>query len=231
MTVQIELNEWLMEERCRIAEELHDRVSPHLFGIVYAIHAMHRDWNSLSEDGIRMQLAEIQEAAAMASRELRSAIYGLSMAGRPGSTWVASVEAHLANQAKLNGVRIRFHAPESDGGLSESYRNALFRMIAEGVGNAIRHGASSIVDVRITLKPGAILLGIADNGTGFDPRKQRLAPTADSGFGLFNMRALTASLGGTIDIDSRVGSGTRIRVRLPLQAEAGESIHQLSIGG
>jgi len=231
MTVQIESKQLLMEERCRIAEELHDRVSPHLFGIVYAIHAMNRDWNSLSEDGVRMQLDEIQKAAAMASRELRSAIFSLSMAGRHGSTWVAAVEAHLANQAKLNGVRIRFHAPEADGGLNESHRNALFRIIAEGVGNAIRHGACSIVDVRLTLEPGAVLLGIVDNGTGFDPRKQRLAAAADSGFGLSNMRALTASLGGAIEIDSRVGSGTRIRVRLPLQAEAGESIHHLSIGG
>lgn len=231
MTVQIELKHWLTEERNRIAEELHDRVSPHLFGIVYAIHAMHRDWNSLSEDGMRAQLAEIQQAAAMASRELRSAIYGLSMTERSGSTWIASVEAHLANQAKLNGVRIRFQAPESAACLNENHQHALFRMIAEGVGNAIRHGASSIVDVRITLEPGAVLLGIADNGSGFDPRLQRSRPAADSGFGLFNMRALTASLGGAIDIDSRVGSGTRIRVRLPLQAELGESIHHLSIGG
>jgi len=230
MNVPIELKQWLMEERRRIAEELHDRVSPHLFGIVYAIHAMNRDWSSLSEDCKQGQMAEIQKAAAMASRELRSAIYGLSTTKRSGSTWADSVEAHLANQSKLNGVRIRFHTPESDGGLNASHRNALFRMIAEGVGNAIRHGVSSIVDVRVSLEPGAILLGIVDNGIGFDPRMLRPEPSADSGFGLSNMRTMTASLGGTIEIDSRVGSGTRIRVRLPLQAKTGEPIHQQTIG-
>lgn len=231
MTEPIDLKHLLMEERRRIAEEWHDRVSPPLFGIVYAIHALNRDWDSLSDDCKQTQLAEIQEAAATAARELRSAICGLSMAKRSGSSWLDAVEAYLANQAKLNGVRIRFRAPESDDGLNEDQRNALFRMIAEGVGNAIRHGASSIVDVRITREPGAVLLGIVDNGTGFDPRAQRCDPATDSGFGLSNMRMMTASLGGTIAIDSRVGNGTRIRVRLPLQSEVEDSTHPLTAGG
>jgi signal transduction histidine kinase len=215
MAIQIELEQLVIEERNRIAEELHDRISQHLFGIVYAAHSMKREWNGMTEERKLDQMEEIQVAAATASRELRAAIYSLSLPKSSSASWIGNIESHLANQAKLNGVRIRFHAPESDCGLSSHHQKALCRIISEGVGNAIRHGAGSIVDVRLTLKQSTVKLTIADNGTGFDVRSQNPNKT-DSGFGICNMRALASSLGGTFEIESRAGSGSRILVWLPL---------------
>jgi signal transduction histidine kinase len=127
------------------------------------------------------------------------------------------VESLLANQAKLNGVRIRFRAPDSDRRLTIHHQKALYRIIAEGVGNAIRHGASSRIEVKITLRRNAVILRISDNGSGFDEHTRQLCPE-NSGFGLGNMKVLASSLGGNLQIDSGVGEGTRIVVRLPLDA-------------
>ena len=214
MAFQIESERLLIEERNRIAEELHDRISQHLFGIVYAIHSMKCGWNGLNEERKLAQMQEIEEAAATASRELRATIYNLSSRKSGSGSWIDTVKSHLANLAKLNGIRIRFHAPKSDGILSINHQRALYRIIFEGVGNAIRHGASSSVDVQLTLKQGAVKVTIVDNGIGFDVESK--SNKTNSGFGISNMQALAASLGGTLDMESKEGSGTRILVRLPL---------------
>ncbi|WP_158630184.1 sensor histidine kinase [Cohnella sp. AR92] len=205
----------LFEERNRIAEELHDRIGPHLFGIACAVHSVEREWSTLSEEQKLEQLREIQAAAANASREMRATIYNLSAAEPGGSAWLDSVETLLSSLSRLNGVRIRFRAPESDCRLSVHHRKALYRIIAEAVGNAIRHGASSQVDVKLTVLRSSVTLRISDNGRGFDAC-ERLSAKKDSGFGLRNMKMLATSLGGTMQICSEAGSGARIAIHLPL---------------
>ncbi|MBB6735106.1 sensor histidine kinase [Cohnella sp. CBP 2801] len=205
----------LFEERHRIAEELHDRIGPHLFGIACAVHSAQQDVDCMTDEQLREQLRAIQESAIAASRELRAAIYGLSLSEKGGLSWIGSVESLLATQARLNGVRIRFRAPDSDRRLSVHHQKALYRIISEAVGNAIRHGACTIVEVKLTMRRSAVTLRISDNGTGFDERTGQPRPK-NSGFGLGNMKALASSLGGNLQIDSSIGEGTRIVVRLPL---------------
>ncbi len=215
MVKRIEWHRLLMEERNRISEELHDRVSHHLFGMVYAINSLRSDWNHLTEEQKLAQLLEIQEAATTAARELRAAIFRLSSRKTATTAWIKSIESFLARMARLNGVRIRFSAPAADASLTVQHQNALYRIIAEGVGNAIRHGSCTVVDVRLTLEPDQVKLSIVDDGVGFDPSSQK-ADRADAGFGLRNMRALAVSLAGKFEIVSSKGSGTRIHVWLPL---------------
>lgn len=224
MAMQIELKHLLIEERNRISEELHDRVSAQLFSIVYAIDSLRHGWNDIEEERKLDQLLEIQKAAASASRELRAAIYRLSSQHNGRASWIGAVELLLSSQAKLNGVRIRFQGPETDCRLSVRHQNVLYRIISEGVSNAIRHGACSIVDVKLALDPDFVKLTIADNGTGFDllPRD---SDKFDSGFGIRNMRELAVSLAGRFEIESRRGRGTRIRVWLPL-ADANKGVGQ-----
>ncbi|NBD26329.1 sensor histidine kinase [Paenibacillus glycinis] len=218
MAIQIESKRLVIEERNRIAEELHDRVSQHLFGIIYAMHSIKCGWKDMTEEQKLEQMKEIQEAASTASCELRATINNLSTTGGSDS-WIGIVKSHLANQAKLNGISIVFHASKSCSLLSIDHQKALYRAILEGVGNAIRHGASSCVSVDLTMKQGAVKLAIEDNGFGFDVRSKM--NKSNAGFGLSNMQALAVSLGGTFDIESKEGSGTRILLWLPLADVAG----------
>ena len=214
MAIQIESKRLLIEERNRIAEELHDRVSQHLFGIIYAIHSMKCGWKDMTDEQKLEQMKEIQEAASSASGELRSTIHSLSSSKSGKAPWLGIIKSHLANQAKLNGISIDFQAAKSCSLLSINHQKALYRIILEGVGNAIRHGESSCVRVDLSLKQGAVKLMIEDNGFGFDVRSKM--NKTNTGFGLNNMNALAVSLGGTFDIESKVGGGTRILLWLPL---------------
>jgi signal transduction histidine kinase len=215
MAIKIESEYLLTEERDRISGELHDCVSQYLFGIVASAHSMKRDWNIMTEEQKLEQIQVIQEAAAEASRELRMTIYNLSSPKFSTASWIGSIESYLAKQAKLNGVTIRFFAPNPCLQLSVVQQKALYRIISEGVSNSIRHGASKNVNVRLTLKQGIVKLTIVDNGSGFNAASLKPNMT-NSGYGLSHMRKLAASLGGTFDIYSREGSGTRVRVWLPL---------------
>ncbi|WP_308638116.1 sensor histidine kinase [Paenibacillus silvisoli] len=213
MAIQIESERFLIEERDRIAEELHDRVSQQLFGIIYAIQSIKGDGN-MNDEQIRQQMQVIQEAAVTASRELRETIYDLSSRKNGNASWLGNVKSQLANLAKLNGVHIRFNAPAFGNNLSISHQRALYRIMLEGVSNAIRHGSSSSVEVGLMLKRGIVMLTIVDDGRGFDPGSPKPGKPG-SGFGLSNMRKLTESLGGKLEVNSKEGDGTLIRVWLP----------------
>lgn len=211
----------LFEERNRIAGELHDRIGPHLFGIACAVHAAEHEWKGMTENQKLDLLREVQAAASSASEQLRQAIYDLSQSECGVVSWLGSVEALLASQAKLSGVRIRYRPPASDRRLSVHHQKALYRIIAESVANAIRHGACALIDVKLTLRRASATLRISDNGSGFDAAAPR-ANGGRTGYGLSNMSKLAAALGGSLQIDSRPGEGTRIVVRLPLAYAADE---------
>ncbi|MBB6671479.1 sensor histidine kinase [Cohnella nanjingensis] len=224
MAMQSKVEPYLLfEERNRIAEELHDRICPHLFGISCAVHSAEQDGGGMTDAEHLELLKDIREAAAAATRELRKTIYDLSLSEHGGNSWLSSVESLLASQAKLSGVRIRFRPPALDRRLTVHHQKALYRIIAEAIGNAIRHGESSVVDVKLTLRRSSATLRISDNGKGFEGCAARQG-SGDSGFGLRNMKALAASLGGNLQIDSGEGSGTRIVVRLPLVDGRGEPV-------
>ncbi|MDI4646957.1 sensor histidine kinase [Cohnella hashimotonis] len=216
MAMQSKVEPYLLfEERNRIAEELHDRICPHLFGITYAVHSAEHDWEEMTSAQHLALLRDIQEAAAEATRELRKTIYDLSVSDHGGASWLGGVESLLASQAKLSGVRIRFRPPAPDRRLSVHHQKALYRIIAEAISNAIRHGECTAIDIKLTLRPCSATLRISDNGKGFDVGGV-LQREETSGFGLSNMKTLAAALGGSLQIDSDEGGGTRIVARLPL---------------
>lgn len=215
MAMQSKVEPYLLfEERNRIAEELHDRICPHLFGITYAVHSAEHEWEEMTSLQHLALLRDIQEAAAEAARELRRTIYDLSVSDHGDASWLGGVESLLASQAKLSGVRIRFRPPAPDRRLSVHHQKALYRIIAEAAANAIRHGECSAIDIKLTLRPCSATLRISDNGKGFDCAAVQQDEV--SGFGLRNMKSLAAALGGSLQIDSEAGSGTRIVARLPL---------------
>lgn len=216
MAMQSKVEPYLLfEERNRIAEELHDRICPHLFGITYAVHSAEHEWDEMTSAQHLALLRDIQEAAAEATRELRKTIYDLSVSDHGDVSWLGGVESLLASQAKLSGVRIRFRPPAPDRRLSVHHQKALYRIIAEAAANAIRHGECSAIDIKLTLRPCSATLRISDNGKGFDCGAV-LQQDEASGFGLRSMKTLAAALGGSLQIDSEEGAGTRIVARLPL---------------
>lgn len=205
----------IIEEQNRIAAEMHDSVSQHMFGIVYATHSLIRQWPNIPEKQLKEQLQLILESSNIASQELRSSIYSLSSRKNGSSFWVSTVTSHLDSLSKLHTVEIRMKVTGDEHRLPVNHQKALFRIISEAAGNAIRHGYSSSIEVELILATGEAKLVVNDNGDGFDVFG-RLSDPKLNGLGVSNMKFLVQSLGGTIEISSNQGMGTQILVIMPI---------------
>jgi signal transduction histidine kinase len=178
----------ILEERRRIARELHDGVAQELAYIV-------------AESS-----GSLAAAAERALDESRRAIAALT---RPVDEplEVALVQAAEEVAGRV-GVQLRIDVGRG-AQVSPDEREALIRIVREAITNAGRHGGAENVSVELSNGNGT-LLRIADDGSGFDTRHTRVG-----GFGLVSMRERTEALGGRFKLSSDAGEGTRIEVRLP----------------
>lgn len=200
----------IVQEQNRIASEIHDGVSQHLFSIVYALHSLSRQQASILDPDIQEQLQLISQTATGAAKELRASIYRIKPSQRAGETYVTTLKTYLNDVARLNGIRVNFVTSGSEDSISSALRQALTRIIKETVANAIRHGHCSTVDLELTMLPDTIELEIVDDGSGFEPDAIN-----ERGLGLNNMAELMASFDGCFQIESSLGKGTCVLCKIP----------------
>jgi signal transduction histidine kinase len=189
----------VLDERRRIARELHDGVAQDLAFIVSrARYLAHR-----GADGADLQ--DVGDAAARALDESRRAITALR---RPEDVPFRELfDATAVELEHREGARLHYRIP-TDFDPPAATGDALLGILREAVTNAARHARAS--DVEIELNNGGDLhMRIRDNGDGFDPGEQR------GGFGLSGMRERAQALGGDLHLSSRPGAGTEIEVVLP----------------
>ncbi len=103
------------------------------------------------------------------------------------------------------------------GRLPTPVETALYRVAQEALTNAVRHSRATHVDVRLSLRPGAVHCLVSDNGVGFDPRGLH-ASTGAPGLGLAGMAERLTPLSGSIRIDSSPGRGVKLDIHIPLEA-------------
>ena len=205
----------VVEEQNRIANEIHDGVSQHLFSVVYALHALSQKKGLLQEWEVQKQLSLIKKTANQAAKDLRASIYRISPNKRGEQVFLAGVASYLEDLAKLNNINVEFLPEGSEDSLSPALRKALYRIIREATSNAVRHGKCDSIKVVLKMSPVRFSLQVIDDGQGFivDEQKQL------NGLGLVNMRSLMATFNGSFTIDSYPGSGTIVTCVAPDGAE------------
>jgi PAS domain S-box-containing protein len=202
------LSETRRAERRRIARDLHDIVLQDLSG---ALQSLRLTDLQARGSGLGLDLEEELEALSRASSGLRSAIYDLRREKQ--QPFVESVESLVGLNRQATPEReIRLVIEEGfPRGLSEKESVELLRVLQETLTNARRHSEARNVEVTLRTEGEAVLAEVADDGRGFDPGSAR------AGIGLSAMRERIEALGGKIEVRSRPGEGTRVRVRVPLR--------------
>jgi signal transduction histidine kinase len=187
--------------RGRMARDLHDGLAQELAFIVGQSRRL-----AARRDPAHESLAAISQAAERALDESRTLIGDLSgREDRPVDVAVAEAAEDLAHRT---GASV--HVAAANGVvLPPATRDALVRIVREGVTNAVRHAHASEITVELTGESG-IRLSIVDDGVGFDP-----ATASAGGFGLKSMRERARAAGGDLRCSSRPGAGTQIEVMLP----------------
>ncbi len=201
------------EEQNRIANEIHDSVMQRLFGTSFSIYALMKKLNKADTKDMYEQLDVIREAIDSSMKELRSTIYGLSWKKGGDDCFAADTVSFLNEIRKLSKVDIDFNIIGNSELLSIGHKKILYRIICEGVGNAVRHGKAKEVKTTLHIQQEITTLEISDNGSGFDMNEMRRAKK--EGMGIRNIYQLINSLKGKVEYQSIIGEGTRIKVLIP----------------
>jgi signal transduction histidine kinase len=188
-------------ERARIAREVHDAISQHLFGLRMIAAGMSR------ADPGNQQARAIERISAQAQHDMQALLAELRPASLDGAGLAPALREICAAYHRL-GVTV--DASLDDVTVPAPVEHALLRITQEACTNAVRHGSARQVMVSMSRQDGQVELAVRDTGTGFDPA----APHAGSG--LAHIRARVGELGGTVAIDSAPGRGAVLTVRVPV---------------
>jgi signal transduction histidine kinase len=200
----------IVEERSRLAHELHDAVSQKLFSLRLTAQAatalVDRD-----PSRAKGELREVARLAAEAADELRAAVVGLRPAALDEDGLAATLRTQVrvldrAHDARLtfigNGVRA----------LPPAQEEALLRVAQEALHNALRHSGAAHVDVALERRGQGAVLRVTDDGRGFEPDAVR---RAGRHLGLVSMRDRADGVGGSLTVESAPGKGAVIEMEVP----------------
>jgi len=207
------------EERCKLARDLHDEFGQKLTSLQMRLESLGAAIELEYPQGESL-VGRCRQLATMASElgdEIRLVVANL----RPGLLQELGIGGALeVFLGELRGQRPDLEIEFTCSGLRErpasEVETVLFRVAQEALNNILKHAGAKMVSARLAVSFPQIILGIQDDGVGFNLPDGRDLKRLN-GFGLVGMRERVASLGGQIHIASRPGRGTLIRVELPLQ--------------
>ena len=219
LPVQALTDHAVLEERTRLAREIHDTLAQQLTGIVLELEAADTLLNRGSEQRAKGSVEKARELARAALQEARRSVWNLRPAPLSATGLVAAIGHEVEAWEERTGIPARFKAravPQHPS-LAPTAEVALLRIGQEALSNVARHGRAEHVDVELRAQAQELILSVSDDGVGFDPAAS--APREDC-FGLDGMAERARNAGGTLTVVSSPGHGTTVTTRLPL-TEAG----------
>lgn len=204
----------VIEERTRLARELHDSVTQMLFSITLTLQAS-RVLLQRNPTQAEQQLDKAQQTAQEALAEMRALIHQLRPASMRDRGLVGALSSYLDAYRQRTGLEVIFQH-EGEATLTDAQEQALFRITQEALNNVFKHAEARQVQVRLVSEPGAVTLAVRDDGKGLPATPPAGKPAT---WGITGMRERAELLGGTFAIESSNGGGTLIQVRLPVAAE------------
>jgi two-component system sensor histidine kinase UhpB len=193
------------EERKRIARDLHDEVNQSLTALLLRIEAAAQD----APPHLREQLEEVKALADQAMGELLDLARQLRPTALDDHGLVAALRTHVREFDRHGPLRASFWADPRLGELSPDAQVVVYRVAQEALVNASRHSGASRVEVSLEPCAAGVRLQVADNGSGFAFAEQ------GKGLGLDGMRERALLVNGVLQVDSRPGRGTTVRLEVP----------------
>ena len=210
----------VVEERNRLARELHDSVKQHLFSLTMTASGIRTHFDALEDTPSELDemVREVETTAQAAQHEMTRLIEDL----RPGSLEEQGLAAALNDYTLLLGARehllIYLDVQGNDALLPPAVAEALYRVAQEALHNVARHARATRVDVHLRCIPELAALTIHDNGVGFDTTH---TAAAHRGLGLANMEERTMGVGGRLTVESQIGCGTTVLAEVGLTQPLG----------
>ncbi|HEX3493723.1 MAG TPA: sensor histidine kinase [Streptosporangiaceae bacterium] len=214
-----------MEERLRIARELHDSLT-HSISVIQVQAGVAEHLARKRGEDVPPAVQAIREAGADAARELRATlsvlrtplegvgeVEGVGEAGGPDCSGLAQLDGLLA-RARAAGLPVTVTITGTERSLPPDVDQAAYRIVQEALTNVSRHAGLAHAAVSLEYLPGTLAVQVDDDGTGDDARP------GGPGLGLLGMRERVSELGGCLRAGPQPGGGFRVRAELPARAPA-----------
>jgi signal transduction histidine kinase len=218
------------DERCRrISRELHDEISQSLTAMALDIEAV-QVADRLTKDLALRRLSDMRPRLQTALEEVNRIILDLrptlleDMGLLTALRWFAS--------QRLEPIGVQIHLIDDNLEPPEPHiETTLYRIAQEALNNVAKHAKATQVWLNMACKNGDFVLTVRDDGIGFDPVSVLNNPDNRIGIGLFGMQERAALVGGTVEIQSGLGSGTTLIVKIPVKTEYYNDTYQSIVGG
>jgi signal transduction histidine kinase len=214
------IQERIVQERQRLARELHDSVSQQLFAASMLLSAITEN----NEDSVAQKpVLQVERIVQQAQLEMRALLLHLRPAALNNKSLAEGLEELLVELREKVLFDIRFRLEEVT--LSKGVEDHLFRIAQETLSNTLRHAQATEVDVLFVERDGLAIFRVQDNGVGFKDSDGK-----GGSYGLQNVKERAIEIGGTCKIVSVPSQGTIVEVKLPAR-KGDESNDQDSISG
>ncbi|MBN8676061.1 MAG: PAS domain S-box protein [Chitinophagales bacterium] len=199
------------EEQARISREIHDELGQRLTVLMMDIHWIDKKLAGQFPD-VSKKITEVISMLGDTTRSVRK----ISMELRPSVLdelgLAAAMEDHLADFGRRAGMAVHFRKSQHLSEFSTLVKNTVYRIFQESLTNIARHSGASVVNVSLTRNNNQLVLKITDNGKGFIPP----VATQKRTLGILGMKERAVAAGGTVEIFSKVGEGTKVEARIPI---------------
>jgi signal transduction histidine kinase len=199
----------VLEERERLARELHDSVTQSLYAVSLHAEAAGRALTDGDAEPVASNLADIRETAQEALAEMRLLLFELRPPPLQEQGLAAALQTRLRAVEARAGLATAFEGDDADR-LRPETEQELYRVAQEALNNVLKHAHARRATVRLDVCADRAALEVVDDGVGFEPALRDV-----DGYGLPGMRERAERLGGTLRVESAPGAGTRVRVEVP----------------
>lgn len=200
----------VIEERNRLARELHDSVTQALYGITLHAEAAFRQLNVGQEELANEQLSELRNTAQEALREMRLLIFELRPSIVELQGLVPALRARVEAVEERAGMEVEVNLDENLK-LSDKVQDGLYRIAQEALNNALKHAMANRIELKLYGSGRSIIMEIMDDGVGFKPNEE----IEGGGLGLDGIIERAEQIDGDLTIDSWPDRGTTIKIEVP----------------
>jgi PAS domain S-box-containing protein len=206
------------EERHRIARELHDQMGQYLAALILGLKVLKDATPEHSPEHRRLQ--RLQEIADLIGKE----VHHLALELRPTALDDLGLETTLVNHveewSERSGVKVDFHSSGLEKRrLLAAIETALYRIVQEGLTNVLKHAKALHVSVILQRSSDQVSVIIEDDGQGFIVEPVPGPSAVNRHLGLLGMEERGAMVGGTLTVESTLGKGTTVFVRIPMSED------------
>lgn len=214
MDMHLHMEEYIAtEEKQRIADEIHDTAIQKLFGISLSLNELQFYMDELDRSVLQSKIKALEDSAKLTMKELRETIYGNRFNSESDESLSGRLELYMTEAAKHTNTEIVCDINEDIDNIQSSKKIVIYRVCAEAVNNAIRHGHASHIKVNVHCDEKRIVVTILDDGRGME--EKQIKPSSGGGNGLRNMKRMANIVKGFLQIENQKEGGVMVKLTMP----------------